>query len=713
MEILIKFKFLCETFGFSKIYAEIIEKYFSLCIILTTDKKSEECREGKTAFRRFKKKRGIHMRNRTHYILCAAVLACAFSDAQAAPVSEYDLDPVIVTANRYLKKDIEVAASTQTYTAKDIEQSGGDNMLTALQYMDGLVQNGRGPNGASFSTMTSKLMIRGVEYGTVVMLNGTPINWRNMYNLENIPTEAVERVEVIRGGAAVMHGSQATGGVINIITKKEMPNSVRVGFGKFGRRDYKVALSEGGFSIAYSYNKWGETGVSSDYFTTLSKKGPTVHMQNHFLGSEKNDVFMTYKINDKFDILYNHNESSSHWNYQFSGITDPSRADLNGVTRYTRTYDKTKDFAQFNFRDLSGLSGHVFFNRDTLSSDGLDYYSSSGKKNATPSVKTSSETNRTYGFDIQKVWNTSERHTFLVGGSLIREMYKSGEVDLGRNVLSLFGSWEGKLTKKDILSAGLRWTRTSGADENFRNLSGQAQYLHKISENESFYVSAGQSFVLPTLSQMYSHVGISDSTYIVGNPDLKPQKGTHYEIGWKKETKSRQYKLALFSERIKDNISFSQKDNLYYTINENFKNRGIEFSVRAKPKSGFTWHLGITYQDPKSIQLTEKSSVKDYWDRSLGRWVVTGGLGYEKGKWSTAINFTYLADRVMCPSDAHSYSQKPYLLTGFTAKYSPNAESDITLSIDNLLSRRDVISHSSSEYYASPFNYLVSYSYKF
>ena len=666
------------------------------------------------------------MRKRTS-ILCAAILACVAAGASAAPVTDdYELDPVVVTANRYLKKDIDVAASTQTYTAQEIERTGADNMYSALQYLDGVVQSGMGPNGASVSSMTSKIMIRGVENGTVVMINGTPINWRNLYNLENIPVEAVERVEVVRGGAAVMHGSQATGGVINIITKKEMPNTVRVGLGKFGRQDYKITLSEGGFSIAYNYNKWGETGVASDYstsFKSTSKVSVPVHMQQNFKGSEKNDLLLTYKINDKFDILYNHNESTMNWAYKFAGITKDGYTDMNGQTRYTREYTRTKDFAQLNYHDRSGISGHVFYNRNTLKTEGTNYYDTNESKQLykldNPSAELSDEVNKSYGFDIQKVWDTSKRHTFLLGGSVVRESYGTDEIDtLGRNITALFGSWEGKLGKRDILSVGLRGTWTTGAAKNFHNFSAQAQYLHKLNDNQSLYVSAGQSFVLPTLSQMYSRAGITSNNLIIGNPDLNPQKGTHYEIGWKKETASRQYKIALFSEEIKDNISFSKITsgtyiNHWYAINEDFKNKGIELSVRGNQHNGFTWNLGVTFQDPKSKQTTQKKSAKTYWDRSLGRWMINGGVTYEKGKWTTAFNFTYLADRVMSPTSAHSYDQKPYLLTTFTAKYAPNAVSDITLTIDNVLSRRDVTSHTSSDYYATPINYLISYRYKF
>ena len=247
-------------------------------------------------------------------------------------------------------------------------------------------------------------------------------------------------------------------------------------------------------------------------------------------------------------------------------------------------------------------------------------------------------------------------------------------------------------------------------------MSAQAQYLHKLTDTQSVYASVVQSFVLPTLKQMYGRANdIGETAGIVGDPNLKPQKGTHYELGWKMETANRQYKVALFSERIKDNITFVNGGNdNYYATNEHFRNQGLELSVRGKQRGGFSWHAGLTLQDPESKPNTSNPNVKKpYWDRSLGRFLLNGGIAYEKGKWSTALNFTYLADRVMTPSSAHSYDQKPYLLTTFSAKYSPNAESDILLTIDNVLDRQDVTSHTSSDYYATPFNYLLSYRYKF
>lgn len=655
-------------------------------------------------------------------LLTGAVLsvfmAGAYGNACAADGTSdavYSLNPVVVTATRYEKSDAEIPAATQTFTEEQIEQTGADNLQVALQYLDGVIDAGMGPNGTSVSSMTTKNVIRGVSNGTVVMINGTPINWRTNYNLENIPTSAVERVEVVRGGGAVLYGSQATGGVINIITKKTLPNEVKVGLGNKGRQEYAVTANAGDLSIAYTYNKWGKLGYvsSSDSSIKPDKTRVPVEMKQRFFGSEKNDFLATYKLNDHADFLYNHNESASRWAYTYTGITDPDYEDMNDHPRYIRRYENDKDFLQFNFHGLDGISGHVFYNYNTLKTHGTDYYSSTGKKYAAPKAVRGQEKNKTYGYDVQKVWDGNPDQTFLIGTSLVRETFENETSDTGRNIISAFGSWERNLTAKDVLTLSGRGTWTTGGIQNFHNFSGQAQYLHKLDNTQSLYASVGQSFVLPTFSQMYSREQAGGISNIIGNPDLKPQKGLHYEAGWKKEETNRQYKVALFTEKIDDNISYSGTSGRWYAINEDFKNHGIEASIRGQEDNGFTWHAGLTWQDPKSRQTTEKTSAKRYWDRSYGRILLTGGVGYEKEKWTTALNFSYLADRVQSPLAAHSHSVKPYLLTSMTVKYSPNKSSDIMLAIDNLLNRKDIVSHTTSDYYATPRNLILSYRYKF
>ena len=647
-------------------------------------------------------------------LLAGAVLLALAGWNGVAGADVYELAPVTVTASRYEKKDVSVASSTQVISEEALQMTGQDNLQQVLGFLDSVSYVGMGPNGSAISSMTSKLVMRGVEDGTLVLVNGTPINWRGKYNLEDIPVDSIKKVEVVRGGGAVLYGSQATGGVINIITKKKLNNSVAVGLGNYGQQNYKVSAGLGNFSIAYNYGKWGDTGLISSSWPGSFRSG-TTEMRHRFKGYEKHDLLASYAVSDKIDLLYNHNESKNKYDYTFQRGKLENK--LGGKIRYDRTYERDKDFVQLNFHDMDGWSGHFFYNRNILETKGTDYYSATGSKKGYPKQTNSKEKNLSYGYDFQKVWEGAVQ-TFLLGTSFERnEYYNYSDANRTRNIFSLFASWDKKLSEKDniILSGRETWTTGAAENKNFHNFSGQFQYLHHLNEGESFYASVGQSFVLPTFSAMYNKAnrpGIS----LVGDPNLKPEKGLHYELGWKKETKKRQYKAAFFVTRIRDNISYSKGTGVNadksYAANEDFKNHGIELSVTEKATDNLTWHAGITYQDPKTKVNSEKIGAKTYWDREYGRFMLNAGVSYEKDKWKMSLHANYMADRVLSPSNAHSFDEKPYLLTALTVKYMPNVKSDIVLTVNNILDRDDNINHGSSHYSTVPTNFLLTYNYR-
>ena len=130
------------------------------------------------------------------------------------------MDQMVVTATRTEKKDLDIPAVVEVYSEEQIEKSSAANAYDVLQNTLGVNTQSQGFNGIGMSTMTSKVMIRGVEKGTLVLVNGVPMNQDGKYNLEDIPTESIEKIEVVKGGGSVLYGSEATGGVINIITKQ-------------------------------------------------------------------------------------------------------------------------------------------------------------------------------------------------------------------------------------------------------------------------------------------------------------------------------------------------------------------------------------------------------------------------------------------------------------------------------------------------------------
>lgn len=128
------------------------------------------------------------------------------------------LKPVVVTATRMETPLQETAASVTVVGAEEIQQQQAETVADVLRNVPGvdIVQNGsRGT--------TSSVFIRGAESDqTLVLLDGVEVNSVTLgsFDFSNLTTENLDRIEVLRGGGGTLYGSQAVGGVINVLTKK-------------------------------------------------------------------------------------------------------------------------------------------------------------------------------------------------------------------------------------------------------------------------------------------------------------------------------------------------------------------------------------------------------------------------------------------------------------------------------------------------------------
>jgi vitamin B12 transporter len=145
-------------------------------------------------------------------------LLSSFFELPAAEPPEATLPPVFVTATRTETPLDQVTTSASVITAKDILAKQAETVLEALRDVPGLdvVQTGsRGNSTAVF--------IRGAESDQVlVLIDGVEVNstTAGAFNFAHLTTENIERIEILRGAGGTLYGSQAIGGVINIITKK-------------------------------------------------------------------------------------------------------------------------------------------------------------------------------------------------------------------------------------------------------------------------------------------------------------------------------------------------------------------------------------------------------------------------------------------------------------------------------------------------------------
>ncbi|MEQ2868992.1 TonB-dependent receptor [Selenomonas noxia] len=631
----------------------------------------------------------------------------------------YSLGEVVVTATRTQKRDIDVPAATTVITAEDIKKSGAANASDALEKVNGFVYKSFGPNGAAMGAMTNEVNVRGLKGGALVLMNGNPIAWRGKYNLDQIPASQIERIEIVKGSGSVLYGSEAVAGVINIITKKKSTNEVHAGFGNYGQRSYGVTLGDDKFGFYYNYDKFGRR----DKLTYTDYEQARLHAQTRtdIYDIVKQNMSVTYRVNPRLDFQVGYYETEGKYSRTIAAVDNthgPTAAQHIRIGEpYNRRKYETKQYiTQLNYRD-SKWKGSLFFNTGTLEFKGPSYFNSRTGLRTPNGRYHTREKNMTYGIDMQRTWRVNPKSTAILGVDLMHERFADIPTDAStdnarysRNNWGVFGQWEQRFDERNTGIFGLRETWTTGAarGQNYHNLSASAQWLHKLNRENSVYLNVSQSFVMPTFAQMYPN-----NDRQMAAPNLRPQKGVNYEIGWKQKHNGHSWKAALFHMRVKDNITarvnrIGGRAEYQYT-NEDFRNIGLELSNEIQGTHGFSYNWGLTWQNPQT-----KSSKKMLgWERTFGRIQLTGGVTYKKDKWTSSLSASYLADRVQSPSDAPAYRSKPYLLTTWNTTYAPDENSELSLRIDNVLNRNDTTMHSGSEYYVAPINYLLSYSYRF
>ena len=179
-----------------------------------------------------------------------AAFSCASAFAQQAPSSApQQLQRVEVTGSSIKRTDAETASPVQVITKQEIDQSGKS---TVAEYLQTLTADGQGSvpftYGRGFSGATSSgISLRGLgANATLVLINGRRVATavladdfqRSYVDLNQIPLEAVDRIEVLKDGASAIYGSDAVAGVVNIILKKSFNGTVaKVTYGLSQRGD--------------------------------------------------------------------------------------------------------------------------------------------------------------------------------------------------------------------------------------------------------------------------------------------------------------------------------------------------------------------------------------------------------------------------------------------------------------------------------------------
>ncbi len=651
-------------------------------------------------------------------IACAVFTgaACA-SGVSAAEV--YELNPVLVTAQRSVTKDMETPAAIEVLHADDLQKTGATSVQEALKFSTGIITHAQGPRNISQGTMTSKAVIRGVEKGTLVLIDGVPINQGGRYNLEDIPVESIDRVEVVRGGGAVLYGSEANGGVINIITKGKRANMVKAGFGNYGIQNYAASFQAGKLGFTAAYDHTGKIDHISAPTTEPKVSGmPKRGLYYNIKRGEHANFNARYDFNDDLYVTHTYGRNSDHYVYKYTGIDYAANA---GKEYKNVIYSTEENLTALHYTK-NNFSANAFYNRRDQETKNATAKTDKNKPeqfDPDPSKNSHDKTSyldQTVGINLQNRWNF-HKGSFMLGYEFQRDMQnnvKSGkEKFYDRNAHSLFGQVAYDFTHATQANLNFRqtWTEADAAGNKYDKFTPEFVLMHHLDENTMVYGKVGQSFMLPTFTQLY---GGGKGGNIVGVPDLKPEKGIHYELGAKKSIGKNAYRVALYSYKIEDSIDADTRKPSEITYkNSDVKNTGIEIDWTRNQNENLSYRLGLTYSHPQKREGTIEHGVetKGKWHDYYGKLGFNAGIDYTRGKLTTAFHISYLGDRTR--DDEPYASMKAQLFSDINFSYQANDNARFFLNIDNLFDRRDIISSSSSSYYNLGRNFMAGVEYKF
>ena len=258
---------------------------------------------------------------------------------------EYIFDPIIVTAQRCSKTDMDTPAAVTVYSAEQLKLTGANSVIEALKYSEGIIYHAQGPLGNSQGAMTSKLIIRGVEKGTLVLIDGVPLNLHGRYNLEDISLNDIEKIEIVRGGGAVLYGSEAMGGVINIIMKERKNNTVSFAGGNYGSKTANMSLQAGKLGVALNVDKTEDIeGISGGYTRSTVAKTSVKYVPKRyydFSGNDKNGISWDYKFNDNLNLAHQYSTSKATYYYRHSeNANNATIGSLSSSTKYDTDYNR-------------------------------------------------------------------------------------------------------------------------------------------------------------------------------------------------------------------------------------------------------------------------------------------------------------------------------------------------------------------------------------
>lgn len=501
------------------------------------------------------------------------------------------LDEMVVTGTLKAVSRLESVVPVEVYKPSFLKQNPTPSIFEALQNV-----NGVRPQINCNVCNTGDIHINGLEGPyTLVLIDGMPIvsGLGTVYGLSGIPNSLIEQIEIVKGPASTLYGSEAVGGLINIITK-HAPNAPEF------------------FADAY-LTGWGEYNLDVGSKIEVGKKTDLLLGVNYFNYDEiidnNGDKFTDLTLQDRISIFQKWNFKRENakvfslagrffyedrwggelqWTPEFRGGDE-----IYGESIYTRRWEvlgkyqlpideKVMLSMSYNDHNQNSVYGDVLYLAD-----------------------------QRIGFG-QMTWDKTTGNHDLLFGSAIRYNYYDDNTPATQNadevwIPSLFIQDELKLAEKHSILGGVRYDY----DQRHGNIfTPRAAYKWKVSDNDIFRVNAGTGFRVVNLFTE-DHAALTGSRDVIIAEELKPERSVNVNLNYLKKIYADSGTFVgidasafytHFSNIILPDYDTNPNQIIYDNLDGKSVSKGLSANIDLVLPNGLKFLVGATWQDVSNTE---------------------------------------------------------------------------------------------------------------
>ena len=559
-------------------------------------------------------------------LLTAAILAAMSVPVQAAEKKQEETthiktDEVVVTASRTKQEVRESPSSVEVITREDIDKMGAENLAQALQLALGI-------DTQENAMVGNRSSIRGMNTNqTLILIDGRRVRTENtsetmnFYELKRINMDDVERIEIVRGAASSLYGSEALGGVINVIkkhpgkmqtavtldwTSRQSDEGIRFDSGKLGK-----------WALSGSFKHMGVREQGTDAGSNMYGKKNFFNLDGRMEMTKDKwlDVFFDYLTEDLYmkDSLtqgtdYDHKRFST--GIKYSGRDKRGDYEMQVYYTYFDKHQRTRERANHSLNSFDDLK----FN--SLIFDGRR------------SIQVAKDHLLTFGGEYRKEDYESTRIKGTNTRTLEGVTNQLGNSSMDYTAFYLQDEW--LASPRWLIIPSLRWDYNS---EFGNELTGKLGTTYKITKDVRFKANIGTAYRAPTASELYfswHHTpNARMDVQINGNPNLKPEKALNFDLGFEMEKDKTFGKITYFHNKVDDLINIDTvmsrlpgfpprvlATGTYRNI-DSATMQGVELEVRQALGGGFSVRGLYTYLDARDGKTGERLAGRPYHKASL------------------------------------------------------------------------------------------------